>query len=258
MSNEITKTYYLTDKLDNDFPPEFVWSTNKRYIEVQSCTMVRSGNPEEKQRAIMMHADFVQRDAYQDCGVCFCNDVKAKYKKYEYRGTKDCFKLWFTDEAPVKKTIYNITIKMVDDTIPFEEMFFYTNWEQAINIITNKIPNKKDEIDRLYAQLLATNFDINSKLLYLSRYTHSGFKPNSYYVFDLVDHCYKLYGIWKPDEITDGPDINIEEDNGIIVKTITTTYKDFNFNRIVTKTETITYRLIDDDYKFVAEFMLTY
>ena len=89
------KTYFITDKLYNKFPSSFVCSRNKRYIVVQDC---RCKIGDKLYVDLELHASFVQRDAYCDHFVMFCNDAElAKYKKYEWVGSENWFEIWFTD-----------------------------------------------------------------------------------------------------------------------------------------------------------------
>ena len=93
--NPVVKTYFVTDKLENKFPPEFVASRNKRYIVVQDCKCLVKGHAISD---IELHADFIKRNAYCDHFVMFCNDnCLPKYKKYEYTASDVGFKVWFTD-----------------------------------------------------------------------------------------------------------------------------------------------------------------
>ena len=91
----IVKTYYWTNELDNEFPPEFMSSTNKRYIVVEQ---VKALFNDTLIGDVLMHASFIERDAYLDHACCFVNELPNKdTAKYEYTGYRKDFKLWFTD-----------------------------------------------------------------------------------------------------------------------------------------------------------------
>ena len=90
----IQKTYFITDKLENRFPSQFVCSKNPRYIVVQHCKVLYNGSIASN---IELHADFIKRDHYCDYFVMFCNENNlAKYKKYEYTDNSPTFNIWFT------------------------------------------------------------------------------------------------------------------------------------------------------------------
>ena len=90
-----TKTYYWTNQLDNEFPPDFMASKNKRFIVVEQCKALYSG---KLIGDIVLHADFIERDHYLDYACCFVNEQPNRdTAKYEYKGYRKNFKLWFTD-----------------------------------------------------------------------------------------------------------------------------------------------------------------
>ena len=94
-SSKITKTYFWTNKLENEFPPEFIASKNKKYIVVYQCKAVMK---DALVGDVIMHADFITRDQYMDCACCFVNeDPNRDTAKYEYIINRQKFKLWFTD-----------------------------------------------------------------------------------------------------------------------------------------------------------------
>jgi len=91
----ITKTYFWTNKLENEFPPEFIASKNKKYIVVYQCKAVLK---DVLVGDVIMHADFITRDGYMDRACCFVNeDPNRDTAKYEYVINRQKFKLWFTD-----------------------------------------------------------------------------------------------------------------------------------------------------------------
>ena len=90
-----TKTYLWTNKLVNEFPPDFIASKNKKYIVVEQ---VKALYNDKLIGDIIMHADFIERDHYLDYACCFVNEQPNRdTAKYEYKGYKQSFKLWFTD-----------------------------------------------------------------------------------------------------------------------------------------------------------------
>lgn len=95
MTTNITKTYYWTDKVDNEFPPDFVASKNKRYIIVEQVKALYNN---KLIGDVLLHADFIERDHYLDYACCFVNEQPNKdTAKYEYKGYRKGFTLWFSD-----------------------------------------------------------------------------------------------------------------------------------------------------------------
>ena len=93
--SKVTKTYMWVNQLDNVFPPEFMSSTNKRYIVVEQCKALFK---DTLIGDVLMHASFIERDAYLDHACCFVNEQPNKdTAKYEYIGYRKDFKVWFTD-----------------------------------------------------------------------------------------------------------------------------------------------------------------
>ena len=90
-----TKTYFWTNTLENEFPPDFMASSNPKYIVVEQCKALYSG---KLIGDIVLHADFIERDHYLDYACCFVNEQPNRdTAKYEYKGYRKNFKLWFTD-----------------------------------------------------------------------------------------------------------------------------------------------------------------
>ena len=93
--NAVTKTYYWTDKIDNEFPPDFIASKNKRYIIVEQVKALYNN---KLIGDVLLHADFIERDHYLDYACCFVNEQPNKdTAKYEYNSNIARFELWFTD-----------------------------------------------------------------------------------------------------------------------------------------------------------------
>ena len=89
------------------FPEQFIHSTQPRSIEVHNITIAT--NPVEKDNNgqallknkvitgdIVMHADFIKRDAYLKHTVMICNQMRTKFKKYAYTSPDQTFNVWFT------------------------------------------------------------------------------------------------------------------------------------------------------------------
>ena len=90
-----TKTYFWTNQLENEFPPDFMASSNRRFIVVEQCKALYSGILIGD---IILHADFIERDHYLDYACCFVNEQPNRdTAKYEYKGYRKNFKLWFID-----------------------------------------------------------------------------------------------------------------------------------------------------------------
>jgi hypothetical protein len=91
----ITKTYYWTNTLNSEFPPEFIASKNRKYIIVEQCKATYN---DSLVGDVLLHADFIQRDHYLDYACCFINEIPNKdTAKYEYTGYQKNFRVWFTD-----------------------------------------------------------------------------------------------------------------------------------------------------------------
>ena len=90
------KTYLHTNTLETKFPIDFIQSRKEKYIEVKWCRALYN---DKLVGDIMVHADFVQRDGYLDNFICFTNTGESqKYiAKYNFIGTNQTFKVWFTD-----------------------------------------------------------------------------------------------------------------------------------------------------------------
>ena len=89
------KTYYITDKYDNELPIEFIYSKNKKWIVFQYARVTCNGYLDGESE---LHASFIQRDKYADSMVWYGNVVPPDdNRNYEYIGTKREFKLWWTD-----------------------------------------------------------------------------------------------------------------------------------------------------------------
>ena len=85
------------------FPEPFLQSTNPRSIEVHYITVATKKsdgsdllNRESMTGDIIMHADFIKRDAYLKHTVMLCNQMRTKFKKYAYTSPDQIFKVWFT------------------------------------------------------------------------------------------------------------------------------------------------------------------
>ena len=93
----IVKTYFATDKMEDEFPPEFVNAVGKKYIVVRLCYATVDNYLVGD---LMLHADWIKRDYYLDHFVNMVNVINNgdKPDKYEY---PECasrkFKVWFTD-----------------------------------------------------------------------------------------------------------------------------------------------------------------
>ena len=93
----IVKTYFATSQSENEFPPEFVNARGQKYIVVRLCWATVDNYLVGD---LMLHADWIKRDAYLDHFVNIVNVINSADKpdKYEYPecGPKN-FRLWFTD-----------------------------------------------------------------------------------------------------------------------------------------------------------------
>ena len=90
-----TKTYFWTNQVKNNLPPEFTSSKNKKWIVVEECKAVINNTLVGD---VIMDASFVQRDKYMDSAVCFVNEEpNRETAKYEITNYLPYFTIWFTD-----------------------------------------------------------------------------------------------------------------------------------------------------------------
>ena len=96
--SKIVKTYFATNTLESNFPPEFINARGKKFIVVRGC--VATINNGYIVSDLCLHASFIMRDAYLDHFVNFVNNIDngSKPDKYEFpeNGPKT-FKIWFSD-----------------------------------------------------------------------------------------------------------------------------------------------------------------
>ena len=103
----VVKTYYLIDKVnstevesgvyENDFPIEFADARGNKWIEVRYCFAIFD---KYLVSDIVLHSDFIKRDAYLDSAVSVINSINngGHPDKYLYpEGAPKRFRIWFTD-----------------------------------------------------------------------------------------------------------------------------------------------------------------
>ena len=127
MMENITKTYLVTDTLITKLPVDFVFSTNKRYIEIQNCKvvdLVHNNAPNN----VCMHINLLHDRQYLDNNVGLVNFIKTKYKRYEVKGNEEELIIWFTQQRdpPVRVGPTRI-LRQYNNMTPHEfENFDYT------------------------------------------------------------------------------------------------------------------------------------
>lgn len=95
-----TKTYFTVTQKDikenklYDFPPEFIQSKNKKYINVISCKLKYK---DYLVGDVKVHASFIERDHYDDYFCIMANQSNSYVKRYEYKSQTQEFKIWFTN-----------------------------------------------------------------------------------------------------------------------------------------------------------------
>ena len=267
MSNHVVKTYYLTDQYgENQFPTDFVCSTNKRYIEVHPPTIVRlsaKGVPKEAPKDIMFHSDFVQRDAYLDHGICFCNERRTKYKKYEYRGAYDTFNIWFTYPFPYEITVRYVINEQKEGPYDSPDITNYSSaYLEIVKYITSRAfgdrtEEAKAELYRVQTLIIRNETITKDNLPGLDVYCR--YYPEKTTPFHLVDYFVRKYGTPLPDE-TLSIEVEAPKQVSNTLEYVTVErFIDPNINRYVKKTTTIRYELLDQSkYKFFAEFLPMY
>ena len=96
--SKIVKTYFATNTLESNFPPEFINARGKKFIVVRGC--VATINNGYIVSDLCLHASFIMRDAYLDHFVNFVNNIDngSKPDKYEYpENAPKSFRVWFSD-----------------------------------------------------------------------------------------------------------------------------------------------------------------
>ena len=98
------KRYLTTDTLKTEFPYEFVYSRNRRFVEILSIHLFIDDSRIDDQieafnkpKFITFHSDFVQDMRHLNCYVCLANYRLTKRKKYELLNNQTEFNIWFTD-----------------------------------------------------------------------------------------------------------------------------------------------------------------
>lgn len=93
----LIKTYFCSDKFENDFPSDFINARGEKYIEVRLCYATVNNYLVGD---LMLHSDFIIRDTYLDHFVNMVNVINnsGRPDKYAYPEIgKKTFKIWFTD-----------------------------------------------------------------------------------------------------------------------------------------------------------------
>ena len=80
------------------FPEEFLNSVRPKSIEVHHVKFSTTNGigtnilPND----VVLHSDFIKRDAYLDHSVMLVNEVRTKYKKYAYLSKDQLYTIWFS------------------------------------------------------------------------------------------------------------------------------------------------------------------
>lgn len=100
----MVKRYLCTDRLETTLPPDFVNSTNEKYIEVVACKIFLNDSAFDDEieafqepKFITLHADFIHDKRYLDSYVMYCNDYYNQRKKYEQLARQNKITIWFKD-----------------------------------------------------------------------------------------------------------------------------------------------------------------
>ena len=118
MMENIQKTYLVTDSLTTQLPANFVFSTNKKYIEVQNCKLYDIDN-DEWPEDVSMHMNLIHERDYLDNNVGYVNQIKTKYRRYEVKGNEEELKLWFVQERSGPTTVDD---PFIYDTFPDKKL----------------------------------------------------------------------------------------------------------------------------------------
>ena len=105
----IVKTYFVTNTLETNWPPEFINATGRKWIVVRYCCAT-IGEDGYQPYDLCLHADFIARDNYLDSFVDIVNviDNGSKPSKFEIsENAKKSFRVWFTtiDGTPINLPI---------------------------------------------------------------------------------------------------------------------------------------------------------
>ena len=98
------KRYFVTNKLVNEFPTDFVNSKNPRHVIVINCTIFID-EPEIADdieafctpKYVTLHADFIHECRHLDSFVMYCNRNTTYPKKFEQFAQQRVFKVYFKD-----------------------------------------------------------------------------------------------------------------------------------------------------------------
>ena len=205
MMENIRKTYLVTDTLITKLPVDFVFSTNKRYIEIQNCKvvdLVHNNAPNN----VCMHINLLHDRQYLDNNVGLVNFIKTKYKRYEVKGNEEELIIWFTQERGAPDHIDNPVIhNFPDKTYPKFEDFDYskTPYYDDIKHLFDflKIFFEEDCIN--HYQNSTTNLNVHERLeYYKAKFYATPFENDvlelwadeSYYTNDyLLDKIEQIY-----------------------------------------------------------------
>ena len=258
---KIRKTYFVTDQLENKFPIEFVNSTNKRYIEVFPPYISNTKVAKDFPKGVYIHTDFIERDFYMDHAICLCNSNRTKYKKYEIRGTKDTFRIWFTSQIPISQTTeYSNTYNPVDRSKYATD---FRDHNIAEEYMKQRYPGHDQQIKEIFA-VCDKCFD-NIYSIQADPYWTNNNLPVFYSLYskkiigiaDIIDYIANLYGKIEPDEVFSTKVTQREDTLGNLVYKEIQYINNYDLNYILTKTTTSTY-LTYDKIPFIAEFLLIY
>ena len=105
----LTKRYYITDTLTNEYPEAFITSPRRRFVHVNKITLIQTLEDDSLYypKNIELHADFVQDSDYMDHFICFTNQI-GEHRKYEQFNSPKFFHMWLTDHNGTK-------IELTDD-----------------------------------------------------------------------------------------------------------------------------------------------
>jgi hypothetical protein len=96
------KRYFITNQLKTKLPNDFVNSKNNRFISMIQCRLYQN-LPDvddaieqfQTPKFISVHANIIHCERYLDSYVMYCNEQRAKPKKYEQLSREYDLELWF-------------------------------------------------------------------------------------------------------------------------------------------------------------------
>ena len=92
----MSKLYFVTNTIETLLPPEFVYSSNPKYISIIN-TKLMNASTGKLLLDVSIHSDFVTSHPYLNGLLSFCNEILPQRKKWQVRNEKDKMTIHFRD-----------------------------------------------------------------------------------------------------------------------------------------------------------------